>query len=272
MFHFINNEIFPEAEANILTSDLSILRGFGVFDYLRTYNRKPFLLNSYLNRFFNSASIAGLKVPFHAQKIESIIDELISLNDYEECGIRLVLTGGYSNDGYKLASPNFIIRTEKFSVPGEKVFRDGVNIISFEHQREFPEAKLLNYSASMIFNLRNVEKAAKEILYFHHGKITEASRSNFFIIQGNRLITARDQILKGITRQTVLSLVPKDLIVEESQFPIQQLSFVDESFITSTTKGILPVIKVDNTVIGNGKVGEKTLMLMKRYEKFVKSF
>jgi branched-subunit amino acid aminotransferase/4-amino-4-deoxychorismate lyase len=268
MAHFINGDFFSETEAKISIDDLSILRGFGIFDYFRTYNRKPFLLNDYLKRFQNSASIVGLSIPLNSTELSSVIDQLISQSPNDECGIRMILTGGNSFDAFTPEKPNLIIRTEKFQLPLEKDYSEGVIVISYEYQRDLPEAKLLNYSSAIIHNSRNLDKKASEILYHFRGKITEASRSNFFVIQGERLITPEKHILKGITRQTVLTMAQKDFAIEKENFPMHLLSDVDEVFITSTTKGIMPVIKIDDQIIGNGKVGKATRHLMELYKNF----
>jgi len=269
MSHFINGEFFTEADAKISINDLAILRGFGIFDYFRTYDRKPFLLNFYLQRFINSAALAGLTMPLSGTEISEVINKLISLSSFEECGIRMILTGGYSIDAFTPVKPNFLILTEKFQAPQEKNYTQGVRIISYEYQRDIPEAKLLNYSSSIIFNSRNIDKKATEILYYFHGKISEASRSNFFVIKDNRLITAGANILKGITRKSVLSLAHNEFDIHEENFPIDQLSSVEEAFITSTTKGIMPVVKVDDQIIGDGGVGKKTVRLMMQYKSFI---
>ncbi|MDQ3534952.1 MAG: aminotransferase class IV [Bacteroidota bacterium] len=272
MYHFLNGNILPESEASILINDLSILRGYGIFDYLRTYKKKPFLLKKYLSRFFNSASIAGLPVPYDSSEIEIIIKRLICLSPYDELGIRLVLTGGYSFDAYTMVKPNFFILAEKFNAPPQKDFNLGVNILSYQYQRDFTEAKLLNYSSSIIFNSRNAQKKAAEILYHYQGRISEASRSNFFVVYDDRLITAGEHILKGITRDSVLSLAQGHFNVEETNFPFDRLSLVDEAFITSTTKGIMPVIKIDDLIIGNGTVGKSTAHLIQLYNDFVQKW
>lgn len=269
MYHYINGEFLPETEAKIFLNDLAILRGYGIFDYFRTHKQKPILLDSYLSRFENSASIAHLKLPLKKEQIKTIIEKLIALNSYEEYGFRMILTGGYSSNAFSSLKPNFFIITEKFHPPDVKDILQGVNIISFEYQRDFPEAKLLNYSAAIIFS-RNIKSKPFEILYYNQGKITEGSRCNFFMIKGKRLITAGEHILKGITRKTVLSLAKKDFEIEEVNFPINQLSSIDEAFITSSSKGILPVVKVDDLIIGNGKVGNGTSFLMQLYNNMLK--
>lgn len=266
MYHYINGEFFPATEAKILINDLSILRGYGVFDYLRTYHRRPFLLDQYLERFFNSAAISGLPVPASPEEIKKVIEKLITLCPFEECGIRLVLTGGYSTDNFTPEKPNFFILTENFKSPSKESYLSGVKLISYQYQRNFPEAKFLYYAPAVIYNQIHADKKAAEILYYDHGKITEASRSNFFVIQGNRLITAGKGILKGITRNTILTVAEKDFIIEEENFPIKDLTSVDEAFISSTTKDILPVVKVDDLIIGDGTVGKQTIKLMEKYK------
>ena len=110
------------------------------------------------------------------------------------------------------------------------------------------------------------EKGVDDILYYSTNGITECPRSSFFIIQGNTLITAKADILFGISRKIVLNLTKTKFNIEERQIDLDELSLADEAFCTSTRKKVMPVVKIDNFMIGNGVVGKKTKEIMKLFD------
>lgn len=261
----INGTIFPSAKATIRITDLSILRGFAIFDFLRSENGKPVLLDDYLDRFQRSAEIVGLPVPLKREAICEEIYKLLQINAHPDCGVRLVLTGGYSLDGFAPSKPNLLILNEKLHFPEPSQYQLGVSLIFYEYKREWSEVKSTNYfsAVKMLPQLR--KNKATDILYHYQGTIFEASRSNFFIIKNGTIVTPSEGILKGITRKTILSLAKENYKIELRPIQLKEIEEADEAFITSTTKKILPVTKIDEVIIGNGKPGKISKELIALY-------
>ena len=268
-FHFINNQIIPASEAGLLLSDLGLFRGYGLFDYFRTHGGKPFLMQDYFRRFRFSAAQLGLVLQLSDQELESIIAELISLNGRPESGVRLLLSGGYSENIFTPGKPNLIIRIEKSVLPEEKLYSEGIKLLSTEYLRDFPSVKTTNY-LQVIKMWPQVEAAgATELLYTWGGNILECSRSNFFLLENGKLITApRGQVLAGVTRNKIIEVARElGIPVEEASVPVEKLKTCQEAFITGTTKRIMPVVQVDDQKIGNGKPGPVSRQLMDLWEK-----
>ena len=105
-------------------------------------------------------------------------------------------------------------------------------------------------------------KKAFDILYTQNGFLLETTTSNFFIFKKDKLLTPKKNILIGLTRNFVIKLAKNKFKVEERDIDLKELERAEETFIASTTKEILPVVKIDNKIIGNGRVGKKTKYLM----------
>src|SRR3990167_1224118 len=140
---YFNGKIIPESQAHISINDLGVLRGFGIFDLLRTYHGKPFLLDEHLERLENSAAIVGLKVPISRSEIKKIIQQLIEKNGIPEVTIRLVLTGGGSLDGMScnFDAPTFFIVVHKAPQYPAEIYEKGIKVITHDYLRNSPLAK-----------------------------------------------------------------------------------------------------------------------------------
>lgn len=256
IYSVVNRDFVLKNEASILISDLSVQRGYGIFDFFRTVNNEPVFLEDHLDRFFHSASEMHLDVGLNRFELKQMIHGLIEKNNIGDSGIRITLTGGYSEDGYSVAKPNLLITQSVFTF-NKEIFEKGIRLITFDHQRQLPSVKTIDYL--MAIHLQPSVKAqnADDILYYHQNKITECPRSNFFIVtQDDEVLTPSKNILKGITRKKILGF--SALNVKETDITLEDIQWAKEAFITSTTKNVLPVFEIDGRRIGDGKPGKIT--------------
>ncbi|MEL7220101.1 MAG: aminotransferase class IV, partial [Bacteroidota bacterium] len=196
MYCYLNGEIVPQSEARIGITDLTLLRGHGVFDYFVFDEYGPRFLDDYLNRFFNSAAHLHLQSPVSKAELRQGVYDLIAANKEEEGGIRLVLTGGYADDSYTPTIGNMIILQAPFPRVPKKRYETGARVATFEHQRELPLAKSLSYMTGIKLLPWLKEKDAHYPLYHDGTYLRESDRSNFFIVgSAGQLITSKDQIL-----------------------------------------------------------------------------
>lgn len=265
MVAFINGEYVPSENASLHVSDLAVQRGYGVFDFLKVVDGHPFFLQEYLNRFCNSAAVMRLVIPLSRRELVQAIFGLIEQNGFSTSGIKMILTGGYSSDGYVPAAPNLIITQHDLVLPDKRTVETGVSIISHEYVRDIPEAKTINYSMG-IWLIEKIKAAnAYDVLYHSNDKVSEFPRSNFFIVRpDNTIVTPSDNVLKGITRKNVLQLAAKFFKAAEATVTMEDVLSAKEAFITSTTKRILPVVQVNGRTIGSGKPGEVSMALLER--------
>src|SRR5450759_1287243 len=124
---YFNGHIVPADQAAVSPFDIGLLRGYAVFDLLRTVGGRPFLLAEHLKRLRASAAHLGLAVPATDGEISAVIDELLALNGHAEAAVRLVLTGGVSPDGmtFDASTPTFMILTHELHEPPVKLYETG---------------------------------------------------------------------------------------------------------------------------------------------------
>jgi branched-subunit amino acid aminotransferase/4-amino-4-deoxychorismate lyase len=270
---YFNGKIIEENKAKLSLDDIGVLRAYACFDFLRTHNGKPFLFDNHWKRFQKSANILNLKIPISKQKVKAIIQKLLTKNKFKESNIRIVLTGGKIKNGmdYDKSKPNFYILITKVHKSPKSFYEKGVKLITYEYQRENFEAKTINYITGIKLNKLLKRQKANDVLYTINKKILETSTGNFFIINDNKLITAKTNVLMGTTRNLLIRLAKKEFKIEERDVLLTELKSADEALITSTTRGIMPVVKIDEQKVGNGKVGEKTKYLIKSFEEYTKN-
>jgi len=262
IYSVINGDFVLKNEASVLISDLSIQRGYGIFDYFRTVNNLPLFLEDHLDRFFYSISEMNLELPINRQEIKQIIQQLIAKNNIPDSGIRMTVTGGYSEDGYSVAKPNLLITQTAFTFNKES-FNKGINLITYNHQRQLSSVKTIDYLMGIRLQPFIKAQKADDVLYYNNNEITECPRSNFFMVtQKGEVITPSNNILKGITRKKILNF-PEFNIIEANVKP-GHLQSAKEAFISSTTKNVLPVLEIDGRAIGNGQPGEITTAIYKK--------
>jgi branched-chain amino acid aminotransferase len=264
---YVNGQFVP-ADFTIPMNDLGLLRGYSVFDFCRAAHGKPFLLEKYLARFRRSATMVGLEVNETDESLTEAIARLIRESELQSAGIRLLLTGGFTPDGITPVVPNLIILLETLVEPSGEIMQTGISVMSHEYQRDMPEVKSTNYLMALKLRSAQLKQGAQDVLYYHDNQLLELTRNNFFIVRENVIITPDSRILMGITRQTVLDLARQQYRVEERPVHLPELWEADEAFSTGTNKKIVPVVRVDDRIIGDGTVGPVTKNIYNAFRAF----
>lgn len=268
---YLNGAIIPVHEAKVSVYDIGLLRGFGIYEALRTFGRKPFMLFDHFARMRRSAGSMKLKVPVSDEKMTSIIDELITRNvpAGKEAIARFILTGGPAIGGIEYGTePTFYILVEELPLPPAEVFEKGCSLIMHEHERPFSESKTTNYIQAVLLQDERKHAGALEILYTWRRNVLECATSNFFIIKDGKIITAKEGVLGGITRKVVIDIARKTFPLEERDVSVQEMYAADEAFLTSSFKDIVPVVRVGDKTIGSGMPGPVTKKVMQLFRDF----
>ena len=261
---YVDGQYVPSDEATIPINDLALLRGYGIFDFLRTYRGKPLLLEEHIQRLQQSAEQIGLDLPWSRRELTNIVMQTLGKNNLPESNIRMVVTGGSSPDFITpQGKPRLLVLVTPLAEQPEWWYTDGVKIITIDSERNIPGAKSIDYiPATMALKAARRQDAIEAVYVDRAGYVLEGTTSNLFIFADNRLITPGRAILNGITRQVVLKLAEKILETEIRDIQANELYTAGEVFITGSNKEIVPVVKVDRTTIGNGKPGRHTKALM----------
>jgi branched-chain amino acid aminotransferase len=260
---YVRGEFVPHENAFLHISDLSIQRGYGVFDFFKVSNGHPIFLNDYLERFYHSASVMRLEVSQTPNELRSVIYKLIDKNDMPESGIKMILTGGYSADGYQPHGSSLIITQQPLTLPSKDLIEKGIKVITYDYVRDFPHAKTINYTMGIWLTKLVADNNAADVLYQKNSVVSEFPRCNFFMVRKDGVVvTPGKNILYGVTRKQVLELSKRYYQSREGEITLDDIYDASEAFLTSTTKRIVPIVQVDGITIGEGKPGPVTLALL----------
>jgi branched-chain amino acid aminotransferase len=230
-------------------ADLGVQRGYGIFDFLRTTEKHAHFLNDHLDRFYASANAMHLHLSLSRQEIIDIVNTLILENQIPFSGIKLLLTGGDASDGYTMNKPRLSLFQQPLFPPPLVLPEKGIHLVSRAYQRQLPEIKTTDYLMAIWLQPWLKEQGGDELLYYNQETITECPRSNIFMIDhDNVLVTPKENMLWGITRKKIIEIADSiGLKIEQRNIPLEELYKAKEVFISSSTKRIMPVERIDHS-------------------------
>lgn len=281
MWALVGGTIVPDSEAVVSVHDRGFRYGDGVFDTLRVYEGRPFLLERHVARLLNGARALGITPLPDPPTLARLIRELIDRNEPLHAVVRTTLTRGVSPgwDPGEAVDPTLVAVEQPFSGYPERLYTSGASIVVLNESRLRPAAlapyvKSLSLMAHVQAKREASEQGADEaVLCTEAGFVAEGTVSNIFCVEDGRLRTPplSDGILQGITREVVLDLARRDgLLTEESSLTPEVLREADEVFLTSTGMEVLPVTRIDGHPVGSGQPGQITLALQHRYHELVR--
>ncbi|MGC8491860.1 MAG: aminotransferase class IV [Syntrophobacteraceae bacterium] len=273
---YIDGKFLSEEDALISVKDLIVLRGFGIFDALITYDKTPFHLEEHVRRLEKSAEYIGLQLHHTNSEICEIVRETVLRNPHHDGSvIRIVYTGGISSD---CLSPEgrgilMVMVTEKVQLPTH-LYTEGAKVITVDAARFLPAAKSTCYLSAVFAKREAKKQGAIEALYVDGAtRILEGATSNFFCFLGERLITPpTGEILSGVTRSVVIELAKSVYEVEERDILLSETGAMQEAFITASSKEVMPVVRIDDRQIGDGRVGERVRKVMQLFRDYTNSY
>lgn len=246
-------------DPSIPAFDLGFLRGYGVVETLRTYKRIPIFLDRHLKRLESSAKEAKIPLRNSLEEMQTIIDNLIEKNGFSDSVIRIIATKGITQDGItpKNGGSLFIL-TSPLLRQNPAVYQKGISAITTNESRQCPHIKTLNYFRSLTLLEDAKQKGASEVIYCDNGYILEGTVCNFFAVKQSTIITPKEGILYGITREIILEITKNLFPIEERPIEYLEIPTFDEAFTSSSIKGIVPIVFIDDQKIGNGVPGKAT--------------
>ena len=279
---FIDGKYLNERDAKISVFDHGLLYGDGVFEGIRAYNGRVFKLKEHIDRLFYSAKAILLEIPMTRAEMMKATVETIRVNKLRDCYVRLVVTRGVGNLGLNPRScktPTVFIIAGKIQVYPAELYARGMEIVTVPtvrnlHSAVNPAIKSLNYLNNILAKIEANNAGVEEAIMLNaEGFVAECTADNLFIIKNGELFTPSLSAgaLYGITRGTVMELATQlGVKVSEPNLTRYDLFNADECFLTGTGAEIMPVIKIDGRIIGNGKPGVLTLKLSEEYHALTK--
>ena len=280
---YLNGEIVPEDEAKVSVFDHGYLYGDGIFEGIRAYNGRVFMMDEHIDRLYQSAKTIMLDIPLNKEEMEEAILETIRANELEDAYIRVVVSRGVGDlglDPRKCPKATIVIIASAIQLYPEELYETGLKVITVPTRRNGPEMvnpriKSLNYLNNIMARIEaNLADAPEAIMLNSDGYVAECTGDNIFIIEGETLYTPPKYagILKGTKREVVLEIAEElGLEVREELFTRHDLFNADECFLSGTAAEVIPVVEVDGRSIGDGQVGSKTTELIKRFREIAGS-
>ena len=278
----VNGRITGERDASISIFDHGFLYGEGVYETLRTYNRRPFLYERHVRRLRQSARMITLDVPFTDEALAAQIGDTMAAADLAggEAYIRVLLTRGIGEltyDPKATPTPSVVIIVKPQVDPPAEAYRDGVTVAIVDIIRNHPGSvnpmiKSNNLMNSALAMQEALGRGAFEgVMRNYRGELSECTTANLFVVKNGVVMTPPldSGLLPGITRELVVE-IGRDIGVDvrESVLRDADLHGADEAFLTSTTRELVPITSVDDRVVGNGKPGPLTGRLLDAYRRF----
>jgi branched-chain amino acid aminotransferase len=279
---YINGKYRDEAEATISVFDHGLLYGDGIFEGIRAYNGRVFKLKEHIDRLFYSAKAILLQIPMtHAEVMAAVVDTCRQ-NDLRDAYIRLVVTRGAGTLGLnpnRCKDPSVIIIAGKIQLYPAELYQKGMDIVTVATVRNLhsalnPAIKSLNYLNNILAKIEANNAGCEEAVMLNgQGFVAECTGDNLFIVKERRLVTPplTAGALYGITRRVVLDLAAElGFHASETDLTRYDLFNADECFLTGTGAELVPVVRIDGRVIGNGKPGPITEQLVEQYRTLTK--
>jgi D-alanine transaminase len=279
MFIYLNGNFLPSETAKISPFDRGFLFADGVYEVIRTYNGNLFRFDDHLNRLHRS--LTSIILEYDLANIKNITYQLTEKNNFtsSDCSIYIQITRGISvprshHFPNSLNPTIFISATKIIENLPEKT--KGINVITCEDLRwQRCDIKSISLLPSVMVHQFANEKNAKEAILYKDEFITEGSHTNFFAVKNDTVYTAPEgnKILSGITRKVILELCKKlDIVVKEEFIKKDELQTFEEFFITSTTKEITPIVKIDSFTVPGNTPGNVTTKLQNEFRKLTMQY
>ena len=279
---YINGKFYSEKNSKISVFDHGLLYGDGVFEGIRAYHGRVFKLKEHIDRLFYSAKAILLNIPMSKQQLMDATVETCRKNNLNDGYVRLVVTRGAGTLGLnpnRCSNPQVIIIADTIQLYPASLYKKGMEIVTVattrnHHNAVNPAIKSLNYLNNILAKIEaNTAGYEEAIMLNSEGYVAECTGDNLFIIKDNQMFTPSlsSGALHGITRQTSIDLVGElGVPTSEPNLTRYDLYNADECFLTGTGAEIVPVVKIDERKIGNGKPGKITKKLVKAYQELTK--
>lgn len=282
MFVSLNGRIIYEEDARVSIYDRGFLFGDGLFETMRAYNGRVFRLKGHLERLYKSCDT--LKIPlrrlFKPDETGDRIYSLLEKNGLLDAYVRMTVSRGMHTGVLTLempAQPTFTVITRPLHLYPAEYYKEGATAV-FAGGRVDPSHPLVRHKSTSYLSYILAREEAREkgaleaIILNTRGEVAEGATSNIFIVRGDEVITPPEgaPILPGITRSVITEIIElKNRTLYERPIGLEELIQADEAFLTNSLMEVMPLVRIEGNVIGNGRPGPYTTGIMKEYKEIV---
>lgn len=280
---YISGKLYDKEDARISVFDHGLLYGDGVFEGMRSYGGRIFKFDEHLKRLWESALAIWLEIPISRKVMAQAVMDTLQANDIDDGYVRLIVTRGAGTlglDPNRCKEPQVIIIADHISLYPADTYEHGLEIVTASTIRNHaaalsPRIKSLNYLNNIMAKIEGLQAGCVEALMLNtKGEVAECTGDNIFLIRDGAVLTPPLDagILDGVTRDAVIDLARDSKIeVREIALTRHDVYVADECFLTGTAAEVIPVVKIDNRTIGNGKPGPITKSLIEQFHKLTRS-
>ncbi len=274
---YIDGEFYDKENAKISVFDHGLLYGDGVFEGIRFYNGRVFRLEEHIARLFDSAKAICLEIGMTAQEVSEALLETIRQNGLQDGYVRLVVTRGSGDLGLNPAlcpKATVFIIASKITLYSQDKYENGLHVVTcatrrIPHGALSPMVKSLNYLNNVLAKIEAQQAGAGEGLMLNEqGYVAECTGDNVFTVKNGRIFTPpiSSGALAGVTRSVVFELAAGlGISISEPEMTRYDIFTADECFLTGTAAEVIPVVRLDNRVIGSGSPGPVTKRLISSF-------
>jgi D-alanine transaminase len=270
---YVNGEYLPEAQAKISVFDRGFLFADGIYEVSSVLDGKLLDNAAHLVRMRRSLRELDMPSPATDERIAAVQQELIARNDLDEGVVYLQITRGAADRDFAYpadAQPSLVMFTQARAIVDSPAARRGISVISMTDIRwQRRDIKTVGLLAASMAKQAALNAGADDAWLVEDGLVTEGSSNNAYIVTADGVLVTRhlsNEILHGITRAAVLRLSREDNVtVEERAFSLDEAYAASEAFITSASTFVMPVVKIDDQVIGTGEPGPTAIRLRELY-------
>lgn len=262
---YLNGEFMPLAEAKIPVLDRGFIFGDGVYEVIPVYGKRIFRLDEHLDRLDNSLNAIRIPSPYPESEWKKILSQIIMKNEAEDQSIYLQVTRGVAKRDHAFPEkmvPTIFMMSTPLIVSSDEMFNQGVAAITLDDIRwHYCNIKAITLLPNILLRQTAIDEGAQEAILIRGGEVTEGSASNIFIVTDGIIKTPPKsaRLLPGVTRDLVVELAKNNgMKWVEANLSRTELEAADEIWLTSSTKEIMPIVKLDDDIVGNGKPGSIT--------------
>ena len=262
---YLNGEFLPLSEAKVPVLDRGFIFGDGIYEVIPAYSRQLFRLEEHLQRLENSLTAVRIQNPYSEQQWKQMLSKLLENNPAEDSSVYLQITRGVAKRDHAFPAnvkPTVFAMSNPLITTDEKTFSQGVAAITLDDIRwQHCNIKAIALLANILLRQTAIDEGAAEAILVRDGEVTEGAASNIFIVSGGVIKTPPKgpHLLPGITRDLIVELAQlKQLPMLEVNFSKTELLAADEIWLSSSTKEIMPVVKLNDKAVGNGQPGPLT--------------
>ncbi len=277
MLIYLDGKLVPKEEAKISVFDHGFLYGDGCFEGIRVYDGNIFRLEEHIDRLYESAKTLALDIPLSHEEMTQAVLDTVAANRKKDVYVRLVVSRGFGDLGIdpdKCPRPTVVVIADDISLYPQKFYDEGIALVTASVRRIpmqclDPRIKSLNYLNNILAKIEAKKAGCVEAIMLNiRGRVAECTADNLFIMKNGELKTPDllEGALGGITRSAVIDIAEqKGMIVDETRMGLHDIYNADECFLTGTGAEIVPVVNVDQRIIGDGKPGPVTMELLDAY-------